>query len=302
MTDEHPNQKMKKLPPDETRNTEQSPFPENKTVGKSSDKNQLTDPLVRGRIYPDANKVFSFAPVELQVALEEGLVAVDTNVLLLPYGTGQNSLKQIRLIYAQLTNEKRLRIPGQVAREFADNRAEKLKTLYRQVALKQDINVKKSDYPLLDGLAEYNELLQAEQKVTSAHQEYHKLVRALLERIADWRWDDPVSAIYREFFKPDLVVDPVFDRDEMLKELDYRNLHKIPPGYKDSGKDDSGIGDLVIWKTILWIGETEQKHLTFVTGEEKSDWWYQSNNRALYPRFELVDEYRRASKESLFNS
>jgi hypothetical protein len=32
-----------------------------------------------------------------------------------------------------------------------------------------------------------------------------------------------------------------------------------------------------------------------VSGEEKPDWWHKSDGQPLYPRFELFDEYRRAS-------
>lgn len=117
----------------------------------------------------------------------------------------------------------------------------------------------------------------------------------MLETVATWHWDDPVSTIYREFFKQPIVVDPDFDREELLKDLQYRYEHRIPPGYKDSANEHSGVGDLIIWKTILTIGEREKRHLVFVSGEEKPDWWYRSDSRALYPRFELVDEYRRAS-------
>jgi hypothetical protein len=98
-------------------------------------------------------------------------------------GRARNSLSEIRLIYEQLTSEKRLRIIGQVAREFADNRAEKLKTLFQQVASKQDINLKQSNYPLPEGIPEYSELMKAEQRISSAQIEYRKLVQVLLERV-----------------------------------------------------------------------------------------------------------------------
>jgi hypothetical protein len=56
-----------------------------------------------------------------------------------------------------------------------------------------------------------------------------------------------------------------------------------------------GLGDLIIWRTILEIGRSRNAPLLFVSGDQKADWWHQSEGRPLYPRFELVDEYRRAS-------
>jgi hypothetical protein len=52
---------------------------------------------------------------------------------------------------------------------------------------------------------------------------------------------------------------------------------------------------LLIWYTILEIGRSRKLDVVFVSGDEKADWWHQSENMPLYPRFELVDEFRRAS-------
>ncbi len=39
----------------------------------------------------------------------------------------------------------------------------------------------------------------------------------------------------------------------------------------------------------------------FVTGEEKPDWWHRSSDGPLYPRYELLEEFRRASKGKTFH-
>lgn len=93
---------------------------------------------------------------------------------------------------------------------------------------------------------------------------------------------------------------PSQTQDEIKKELTYRKTNKIPPGYKDAGKDDLGVGDLLIWMSILEIGKTRKKPLLFVTGEEKSDWFYRSDNRGMLPRYELIDEFRRDSSGHAF--
>ncbi|WP_348264543.1 PIN-like domain-containing protein [Telmatobacter sp. DSM 110680] len=256
---------------------------------------KLMDPLVRTRVYPHPEQVFDFAPVSLETALSDCLVAVDTNVLVLPYLTGQQSLKGIRQTYKTLVDQNRLRIPGQVAREFADIRAEKLKTLYQQLSQKRNVTLKVGKYPLLEGIEQYHELLEKEKDLAEIMESYRDQVRELLETVESWKWDDPVSTIYRELFKGPVVVDPKHDEKKLLEELAYRQENKIPPGYKDANNEHSGAGDFLIWMALLKLGESEKKHLLFVSGEEKPDWWYRSENRSLYPRFELVDEYRRAS-------
>jgi rRNA-processing protein FCF1 len=260
----------------------------------------FADPLVRHRLFPEAAQIFAFRPIPLIEAIKDALIVVDTNVLLIPYGTGPASLDQIREVLQRLVAENRVRVPAQVAREFAENRVERLKTVYQQLSRKRDTNLSRSEYPLFEQDPAYIEVCAKEAQIIAALQEYRKSIAGLLERIAAWQWDDPVANLYRSLFTPELVVDPQFDREELLRELAYRHDHRIPPGYKDAANQYSGIGDLLIWKSILQVGQQEHRHMIFVSGDEKTDWRYQSENRTLYPRFELVDEYRTASKGKSF--
>jgi hypothetical protein len=57
--------------------------------------------------------------------------------------------------------------------------------------------------------------------------------------------------------------------DDLRKEHVFRFANQIPPGYKDAGKADEGIGDYLIWETILEIGRTRKASVIFVTGGEK---------------------------------
>jgi hypothetical protein len=41
--------------------------------------------------------------------------------------------------------------------------------------------------------------------------------------------------------------------------------------------------------------------MIFVTGDEKSDWMVRSENTALFPRFELIEEYQRSSEGQSFH-
>ncbi|MBK9687114.1 MAG: hypothetical protein IPO65_04925 [Saprospiraceae bacterium] len=66
-------------------------------------------------------------------------------------------------------------------------------------------------------------------------------------------------------------------------------------------KIDKGIGDLLIWYTILEIGKKNNRDVVFVSGEEKTDWYHRSENQPLYSRFELVSEFFRESGGRSFN-
>jgi PIN like domain len=120
----------------------------------------------------------------------------------------------------------------------------------------------------------------------------------LVSEIRAWRGDDPVVSIYARVFNKDTVIDLPWDekaREEYLKEMTWRYQHKVPPGYKDARKEDGGIGDFLIWKSLLSLGANKKMDLAFVTGEQKSDWFVRGDGGPVYPRHELVDEYRRAS-------
>jgi hypothetical protein len=86
--------------------------------------------------------------------------------------------------------------------------------------------------------------------------------------------------------------------DEDIKaDLERRTLHSIPPGYKDKAKPDGGVGDLIIWQTIIKLGKDKNKSVVFVCSEEKADWVVSTQNEVLAPRFELVSEfYRKVGK------
>lgn len=261
------------------------------------------DIFIAESIYPDAEPIFTAQYKSINEVKETCLVVLDTNSLLVPYSIGKDSLQQIRNTYSKLVTEQRLIIPGQVAREFAKNRANKLSELYQQFNRKiSNVNkLQRGRYPLLDSLKAYEKTIRLEERIDKLMVEYKGAVQGVLSHIRDWTWSDPVSLLYAELFRENVILDLKVDRQKVSTELARRQLHGIPPGYKDSGKDDSGIGDFLIWLTILEAGEKSKKSLLFVSGEEKPDWFIRSEGQPLYPRYELVDEYRRHSEGASFH-
>jgi len=240
-------------------------------------------------IFPDPAAVFSFSPKPLQAVKDDALVVLDTNALLVPYRTDPASLKAIETTYRNLTEGGRLFVPAQVAREFASNRPNLLRELYQQIGTRYVSVEGTAHYPLMGELKEYKELKTIEKTLISNAESQRKAVSSLLQAVRQWNWDDPVSAMYQRLFGAEVVVTPTLDREAVVTEFERRKKNKIPPGYKDAG-----AGDLLIWLTVLELAESKQRDLIFVSGDEKADWWYRSEG-ALYPRYELVDEYRRRS-------
>ncbi len=265
--------------------------------------NKEFDILVANSIYPDAASVFAWRPQPIEDVVDDCVVVLDTNVLVVPYTISPKSLDEIGRTYRTLISDGRLLVPGQVAREFAKQRANKLAELQHQLANKksQAVKLQTGRYPLLEGEAEYQQALQIEERANRLPNEYQEALAKVMDRVRRWTWRDPVSLLYGDLFDEEVIVDLDIDRVAIEKELDWRRRHKIPPGYKDASKDDQGIGDLLIWQTILKIGEDRKTNLVFVTGDEKADWWHLSGGSVLYPRHELVEEFRRRSEGHSFH-
>lgn len=255
------------------------------------------DIFIANSTFPDAESLFEIYIKPLEVIKNTALVVVDTNALLVPYSTGKDSLSQIKETYKKLAKTKQLLIPGQVAREFVTNRADQILTLFQQLNRKQSSTptLQKGRYPLLESLSDYQETIRIEKEIDKLLEDYRKAILNVLDHIRSWTWNDPVSLLYAELFTKEVVFDLPLDQENLQEELSRRQRHNIPPGYKDSSKDDLGIGDLLIWFTILEVGKSRKKDVIFVSNDQKSDWWYKIEKQALYPRYELVDEFRRKS-------
>lgn len=85
-------------------------------------------------ILPDTTCFFEDYPLGLESAIDDSNVVLDTNVLLIPYGAGANSLSEIVEIYSEIKSRNRLFVPAQVAREFVKNRPNKLAQLYQGIS------------------------------------------------------------------------------------------------------------------------------------------------------------------------
>jgi hypothetical protein len=253
-------------------------------------------------IFPDAKSVFAVTLKPLDQLKDKCIVVLDTNVLLVPYTINPKGLGEVEKAYDALLKQKRLVIPGQVAREFAKNRPNKLSELHHQLSEKRNRlqAYQKGKYPLLESLAEYGKVVELEQQMHALAAEYRTALSKVLDHVRNWTWNDPVSLLYARLFTPDVVIEASISKDDLKTDIERRVLHKIPPGYKDAAKDDSGAGDIIIWHTILELGKTQKKDIIFVSADGKPDWFHQSDG-PLYPRFELVDEFRRISDSGSFH-
>ena len=258
------------------------------------------DPFYRDSVFPDPVAIFSFAPQLIEEAKKDCLVVIDTNVLLLPYKSGKDALAAIRPVLTRLSQEKRLFIPSQVAREFAAHRFDHIRMMLETW---HDIHSKVPNveglqsFASLEEMPEYKTAKDAAARIRADAKAYSDAIGAIKTKIESWMLTDPVSTLYREIFNQENVIEIPLEKATLLDEYRHRLELRIPPGFEDGER----IGDYIIWKCILHLAGTHKKSLIFVTGDSKIDWVHKTKyNQVLFPRLELVDEYRRASGDKTF--
>ncbi|HXK39993.1 MAG TPA: PIN-like domain-containing protein [Candidatus Paceibacterota bacterium] len=260
------------------------------------------DPLLLAKVFPAAHEVFQFKPKSLDEVFQTAIFVLDTNALLVPYSVGKTSLDDIGKRYKDLIDGKRLFVPAHVAREFAHQRAERIKNLFSALSKARNQTRPRTDYSVLLQMPEYQGLAAAEKDVDNAIAKRDEELDKVLGRIRSWKWDDPVSDLYRTLFTADVVVESDLEPDAAKSDAKQRLDGRVPPGYRDADKPVNSMGDIFIWHVILTLGrKRHQSDLVLISGDAKNDWLYRSESTALYPRFELTDEYRRASEGGSFN-
>lgn len=247
--------------------------------------------------FPDAKSIFNSETREPRHIIDDCLVVVDTNVLLAPYSTGSKGISELKKVYTTLARENRLLVPAHVAKEFAKNRSDKIRNIHqrlqRRKSEKPSLVKSQGDDPVVRELEGYNDLEESTEAVREAWNKYNQALESLIDQVRAWNWNDPVTKMYSNIFKDNIIVELNETEVEVKEEYSRRVKHKVPPGYKDSGKDDNREGDLIVWLTLLQVAASKGLSAVFVTDDSKSDWWVGSEGVVLCPRFELVNEFTR---------
>lgn len=215
-----------------------------------------------------------------------GLVVFDANALLNLYRYTETT--RADLMSAIRTFGDRVRIPYQVAYEFFQNRVTVIseqRKAYRDVLDAVDAAKKK----ILEAIAK--------------HDRRHGLLDpgALKERLSVCLQPliDEVSALQEKH--PDFLNSDDFVLDELsnlveghvLKARSADDLTKdrkwaqarieagTPPGFKDKGKPDGGVGDALIWREIIELAKAENRPIIFVSDDQKEDWVLEVDGKKL---------------------
>lgn len=236
-------------------------------------------------------------------ALAEGLVLVDTNVLLNLYRSAAEPREELLNVLERLGD--RLWVPHQVISEFwrhreeatldlqdaADTARKGLSKLLDQslsalhawtnrVAL-PDEQVVALDEALATGFQQIESAVfdatrqTQEQQSNNTHEDQ---VLARLEPILQGRVGRPLD----EAVAADAVAEGM-----------RRVAAKEPPGYEDADKPGTeASGDYVVWEQTLLEAARRKVTVLLVTEDLKPDWWHFVRGQRRGPRVELVEEMR----------
>ncbi len=237
----------------------------------SSSPSDISSSFKLETVFEDISQIFK--PHRVNKASEKDvLIAVDTNVLLLPYTIRKEGLPTLQEFYKKIKAEGRLFLPARVAREFIGNRDRKLAELLKTLGdIKSRINIGETRLsPILVGVEGSEQLTIASKALAQAKEQYTAAIGLLEDKVRSWSGDDPVTKIYGSVFEASNIVSPAEGDRDIFSEWTVRRREQIPPGYKDSAKADTGIGDFLIWKSLLHLGAKEKKRPDLRDGRRES--------------------------------
>lgn len=234
---------------------------------------------------------------ELERIWDEGALTVDTNVLLDLYRYHEETRNAILKSIRQF--EGRVWLSNQVSEEFFRNRnkvilssggafSEAEKSV-NEMNLASDDKVQSL---LKNRIIPDNIAMELKESLSAAFANALGAISDAKEQYPNYRDDDPILEQISDFVA-DRIGGPYTEEQitTVQKEAKRRKDAKIPPGYKDSGKDgDRPYGDYTMWRQILDFAKENAKPIIFVTSEQKEDWWEKASGKTIGPHHELLRE------------
>jgi|GEM_PF-6811371 hypothetical protein len=280
----------------------QSPQPSEKDAPgtkKAKDKTSAEfDHFILDTVFPDPGTLLSVRTPRLKDLVGDCVFAFDTNALMAPYYLGAGDSQEISRVLQGLAENNRLFVPTRAVQEFLKNRTVLLRKNYDSLNnmrsnLGQTQSLDTLMCPMFEGKDPYSDLVKSTTELIAVRKKYNESIKGMMDELLDWSWDDPISLLYEKLLIDSRIVPHGVDKEKVLARLQHQILHKRPPGYKDAAKDDEGIGDLLVWLSVLSIARTRKSHVVLVCNEEKADWIVKTERTVLAVRSELTAEFFR---------
>ena len=264
----------------------------------------------------------------------DGLVVLDTNVLLDLYRYTQRARLQVLTALRLVADQHRLWLPHQVGLEFVRNRANAVRG--RQISLSNAGKAVSADFQEAvrlvieardtvaglvsdiaqdDSAADELTTLITRDQITTAFSDWQKMLTDHIKRLRDTEDITPQSVVANDPVLPEIaslfgarIGDPLPEatiRQLVSDAVTYRFPNRIPPGFEDRGKatDLGAAGDYLLWEEIIgYVGDLpEPRYVLIVSRDTKRDWYeHDDKGSPTRPWPALHDEMRaRAGGELL---
>lgn len=223
---------------------------------------------------------------------ENGLIVVDTNVLLNLYRYSDDTRKKMLDIFEQL--KKRLWIPYQVGYEFYKNKD----NVIAEACKEYDDLLKKTNEELvkLNGEIDHkkNNRLKCKDELKGIITEVQNKISEILQQEKQQKesiiGNDDIEKIILSLFNKNIGLP--FEEEEFLiikEEGIRRQKNNIPPGYMDSKKEFNG--DYHIFYAMIDEAKKEHKDIIYITDDAKEDWFKKNDGKIKGGRPELLNEF-----------
>lgn len=235
---------------------------------------------------------------EFKKMWDEGVVSVDANILLHIYRYSEPLCDALYALFEKLKG--RLWVPHRVAFEFSKNRLTVIagqERAYDTVCevLEKATEVVKSQLPPRHPVIDIDELKESFQAAVVKKQEAVRALKSKHPKVPD---DDPAFAKLSSILDGHIGGAFTADREQKLIEEGKKRFDaKIPPGFRDAGKEDDSLhryGDLLVWRQLLEHVKTEgAAFVLFATDDSSDDWWWKQGGKTIGPHPLLVEEAKR---------
>lgn len=236
-------------------------------------------------------KKYLHQPKPVTQLLKDSIIVIDTNVLLAAYQWREVTVKEVLKALQKIKDEKRLRIPLQVIKEFSRNRPheiqQRMNDLDTLISKMQKEKPLIERFPMLEGKESLKEIEELRENYNKAIKDYKDGLINLRDHLKELFYNDQFLDKIMELAEETILL-PEQTEQNLEKEAKERFKLKIPPGFKDSSKEENSAGDFIVWSSILQL----KSNVVFVSGDKKPDWVYQdSKKNPITARRELIEEF-----------
>ena len=202
----------------------------------------------------------------------ETLIALDPNSLLLPYEIGAGNLRALGEVYHKLSAENVSSFQAEPSASLSSITTGGLLTCCARFANERRVASGQSTSTASSGDCGRQENSRCVQGARRSSKRLRRGDGRIGRRdrwLGKWR---PGRRPVREFVQGWGRRYRLRWKREINARMGVASNEQSATGYKDAAKEVS-IGDFLIWKTLLTLGEKEKKNCAFVTGDQKADWF-----------------------------